>query len=697
MSTLKQTAFIETFFSQLQLSLSAPELDVRVSAAESFAKFLRSLSPNQAVQVLQQFMHYALDIQELALKGPQELHGLMHAFAEIVRQRIYKLTYELDEFFGKISTFWKHCLYFEARQTVIAPTLSALVRDTACYFAWAIAKFTKNQDSLQKISHQIISELVCIALFDCDVNCRRASAACLQQWLGRCNFEGGVELIQRINFTSVSQGKSAFTALAQEVAAEFPLLRSHMVNHLLHIKRLHRDEKTRRMAAEVFSTLLINVPIPQEITAALIMDMQKHDPIIFHGSLYFFSSILAQLHDAPIMAFDPNEPFISNSPHYELLIDCHLNYVLKICAVRKLCTEHILSFSNIIFSVCQRKSANDSLKFLWRKATFECLQLLSKSCSFQWEPFIDKYWQLFTDTFHYPYFYVVASLGTISICRQESLVEIYEKASVDLKIEILFAIKRAVDKPLMQSFVHDLIALAVEDYTLDRRGDIGSLVRMEALEIVYQFAKDKIYYDDLFPKIFRICLEKMQKLHSVAWNSIVLYPQFQAIQKYFPLIPKDSLIDYRFAIQIVLCEGENIARETLIGFLRAFASNILYIQEPVYKAIFETFHQERTFDLDNFVWKVISLSGMLPAKLALLEYLLDKFSLFISQRTLAGVEQFLQNLSIPVGNFKLYSRLINIYFLLGCTESLRQMTNLAMPTLSDMARQYLELTNNFNI
>ncbi len=80
-------------------------------------------------------MHCALDMQELPLKGPQELHGIIYALAEIIRQGIYQVVYELAEFFEQISLFWRHCLFFEARQTVVAPTQSALVRDTACIFS----------------------------------------------------------------------------------------------------------------------------------------------------------------------------------------------------------------------------------------------------------------------------------------------------------------------------------------------------------------------------------------------------------------------------------------------------------------------------------------------------------------------------------------------------------------------------------
>lgn len=693
LSPLKQTVFIEDFFTVVQQSLSAPELEIRVSAAESFAKILRSISSKQSAQILKHFMHYALDMQELPLKGPQELHGIIYALAEIIRQGIYQVAYELVEFFEQISSFWRHCLFFEARQTVVAPTQSALVRDTACYLAWAIAKFTRKQWKIQQLSNQIIIDLVCIALFDGEVNCRRASAACLQQWIGRCDFAKGVELIQVINFNSISQGKIAFTELAKRISIEFPCLRVCLINHLLYVKRFHKGEDTRCLAAETFAFLFSNSPDKQEIAAVLQSDIRRHDPIVFHGSMYFYSSILNQLDDAEIILIDPSVPFISCSPYYALLMDSVLNYVVKLCETKKLDDNQLSSFLDVIFSVCQSKNAGNSSRPLWRKATFECLQLIVQKFTCDFGSIIEKYWQLFIETFHYPYFYIVASAGEIYPPQQKFLLEIYKKSQVDLKIEILYAIKRSTSS--VNPHLHDLIAIAIEDYTVDHRGDIGSFVRMEALEIVFLLAKNEFYYEDLFAKIFRICLEKMQKLHGVAWKIVLLYPQFQQIKHYFLILPDDSFdnfsVDFHSVLRVILEESGDISKEALIGFLRAFTSNILYIQEPIYRIIFDLFHQNSFFSLNKLIDKVVVLPGMLLVKFVFLEYLLDKFSLFIQPDT---IKQLLQESSIPPDNFKLNSILINIYFLLGSIEPIEQMTLSSIPTLSNTAKQYLKLLSN---
>ncbi len=73
----------------------------------------------------------------------------------------------------------------------------------------------------------------------------------------------------------------------------------------------------------------------------------------------------------------------------------------------------------------------------------------------------------------------------------------------------MYAIKKSTSSANLH--LYDLIAMAIEDYTIDHRGDIGSFVRMEALEIIFLHAKNEFYYENLFAKIFRICLEKMQK------------------------------------------------------------------------------------------------------------------------------------------------------------------------------------------
>ncbi len=63
---------------------------------------------------------------------------------------------------------------------------------------------------------------------------------------------------------------------------------------------------------------------------------------------------------------------------------------------------------------------------------------------------IEKYWQLFIETLHYPYFYIIASAGGISPSQQKSLLEIYKKSQVDLKLKFCTPSKSL---PVQRTFI----------------------------------------------------------------------------------------------------------------------------------------------------------------------------------------------------------------------------------------------------
>ncbi|VEL42707.1 unnamed protein product [Protopolystoma xenopodis] len=58
------------------------------------------------------------------------------------------------------------------------------VRDSACYVAWAFARAFHRSDLAPYVS-SVSSSLLLVALFDREVNVRRAAAAAFQENVGR--------------------------------------------------------------------------------------------------------------------------------------------------------------------------------------------------------------------------------------------------------------------------------------------------------------------------------------------------------------------------------------------------------------------------------------------------------------------------------------------------------------------------------
>ncbi|KAG0649301.1 Tubulin-folding cofactor D [Hyphodiscus hymeniophilus] len=78
------------------------------------------------------------------------------------------------------------------------------------------------------------------------------------------------------------------------------------------------------------------------------------------------------------------------------------------------------------------------------------------------------------------------------------------------------------------SQVTDMISEGLDDYTTDARGDVGSLVRTEALKAaakvwkaMYEVAHEKLLlFDRLFPKVLRLAAEKLDKVRSEAQKTV---------------------------------------------------------------------------------------------------------------------------------------------------------------------------------
>ena len=74
----------------------------------------------------------------------------------------------------------------------------------------------------------------------------------------------------------------------------------------------------------------------------------------------------------------------------------------------------------------------------------------------------------------------------------------------------------------------EAIQSCLEDYTTDQRGDVGSLVRIEAIDVVMLAWQPKIFdmikSQAVFPDIVRLAAEKLDKVRLRAWRGLCRIP-----------------------------------------------------------------------------------------------------------------------------------------------------------------------------
>lgn len=187
---------------------------VRTAAAKYIARIAQHISNNLAEeeelqretigQIWDTVMDPLLESADLALASPNYWSGALFAQAEMIRclpGTFWKNSDTLQVFSNKILR--DLALHFV--QDKIQSQGGSNVRDTACYVSWSLFRNVPNLD--HSIRDTLFTSLKALALMDSEVQVRRAAAAALQEGLGRQSAgiaqEEVFKIMEDINFHSV--------------------------------------------------------------------------------------------------------------------------------------------------------------------------------------------------------------------------------------------------------------------------------------------------------------------------------------------------------------------------------------------------------------------------------------------------------------------------------------------------------------
>jgi hypothetical protein len=171
---------VEDIIGNLLDALSDKDTVVRWSAAKGVGRITARLSKSLADEIV------ASLLERFDLRQPDSAwHGACLAFAELARRGLL-LPVRLAELMPLIE---KALLYEVSKGS---HSVGAHVRDAACYVCWAFARAYQSV-VLQPFSESLAKALITLAVFDRDINCRRAAAAAFQEHVGRQgNFPHGI-------------------------------------------------------------------------------------------------------------------------------------------------------------------------------------------------------------------------------------------------------------------------------------------------------------------------------------------------------------------------------------------------------------------------------------------------------------------------------------------------------------------------
>lgn len=129
------------------------------------------------------------------------------------------------------------------------------VRDAAAYVCWAFGRAYYHAD-MRSILDQLAPDLLAVACYDREVNCRRAAAAAFQENVGRQgNYPHGIDIVNTADYFALSSRANSYLQVAVSIAQYDGYLYPFM-EELLYNKICHWDKGLRELASNALSALV---------------------------------------------------------------------------------------------------------------------------------------------------------------------------------------------------------------------------------------------------------------------------------------------------------------------------------------------------------------------------------------------------------------------------------------------------------
>lgn len=212
-----------------------------------------------------------------------------------------------------------------------ACSVGANVRDAACYVCWAFARAYEPQE-LTPFVAAISSALVVAALFDRNVNCRRAASAAFQENVGRQGtFPHGIEVLTAADYFTVGNRANCYLVISTAVAG-FPEYTRPMIDHLLTKKIGHWDGVIRALSAKALRNLTPQAPehMATHVLPRLLSLTRSSDLHVRHGAVLACAELTEGLHGLaaqegrPVTAYLDAEAVEGLEQIHQQLHDRHL-------------------------------------------------------------------------------------------------------------------------------------------------------------------------------------------------------------------------------------------------------------------------------------------------------------------------------------------------------------------------------------
>ncbi|XP_022155729.1 tubulin-folding cofactor D [Momordica charantia] len=276
---------IEEIIEMLLSGLKDTDTVVRWSAAKGLGRVTSRLTSALSEEVLSSV---------LELFSPGEGDGSWHggclALAELARRGLL-LPYSLPQ----VVPIVVKALHYDVRRG--PHSVGSHVRDAAAYVCWAFGRAYHHTD-MREILKQLAPHLLTVACYDREVNCRRAAAAAFQENVGRQgSYPHGIDIVNTADYFSLASRVTSYLKVAVSIA-QYEGYLLPFIDELLCNKICHWDKGLRELAADALSALVKYDPecFASYVVEKLIPCTLSSDLCTRHGATLAVGEVVLSLH-----------------------------------------------------------------------------------------------------------------------------------------------------------------------------------------------------------------------------------------------------------------------------------------------------------------------------------------------------------------------------------------------------------------
>ncbi|KAI8998338.1 tubulin folding cofactor D C terminal-domain-containing protein [Gaertneriomyces semiglobifer] len=270
---------------------------VRWSSAKGVGRITNRLPQDLAqdvvlsvISLLEEDVLEASDNQgtDLSQVSEHSWHGACLALAELARRGLL-----LPDKLSLVVPWILKALRFDERRGM--HSIGVNVRDSACYVCWSFAR-AYAPEVMKPYVVDIAKALVVVSVCDREVNIRRAASAAFQENVGRQGiFPHGIDIVTTADYFAVGSRKSCFLELAVHIA-RFDEYRQPIFDHTSSVDVAHWDKSIRELAALALGrlTALDLAYALETIVPRLLPLVTSEDLNARHGALLAVAEICLQ-------------------------------------------------------------------------------------------------------------------------------------------------------------------------------------------------------------------------------------------------------------------------------------------------------------------------------------------------------------------------------------------------------------------